>query len=137
MQTHELFHTLHQLSRQLTNKLNEVLKPMGLYGSQWAVIYVLNNNGSLTQKELCEYLFVEAPPMTRTIQRLVKQGFVRQVPGQDKREKHVQLTKAVLSEYPKWEKAVNDLNQTLVENLSPSQQEQLYLLQSNWLKQLL
>lgn len=137
MINHQLFHTLHQLSRHLTNKLNEALKPMGLYGSQWAVLFVLKRQGSLTQKELCEYLFVEAPPMTRTIQRLVKQGYVRQVPGHDKREKYIQLTSEALKEYPKWEKAVNTANEQLLTSLPKSSQEQLFLLQNNWLQQLL
>lgn len=133
----QLFHTLHQLSRHLTNKLNETLKPLGLYGSQWAVIFVLNKKGSLTQKELCDYLFVEAPPMTRTIQRLVKQGYVKQVPGQDKREKHIQLTDEALREYPKWEQAVNKMNHDLLKYLSETSQEELFTLQNNWLQQLL
>ena len=137
MFSHELIHTLHQLSRHLTNELNEVLKPLGLYGSQWAVIFVLKKKGSLTQKELCDYLFVEAPPMTRTIQRLVKQGYVRQVPGQDKREKHVELTAEALQEYPKWETAVIETNQTLLKNFPESSQEELYNLQNSWLKELL
>jgi MarR family transcriptional regulator for hemolysin len=137
MYSHELIHTLHQLSRQLTNKLNEVLKPLGLYGSQWAVIFVLKKKGSLTQKELCDYLFVEAPPMTRTIQRLVKQGYVRQVPGQDKREKYVQLTDEALKEFPKWEHAVTELNQSLLKHLPESSQEELFKLQNSWLKELL
>ena len=137
MYTHNLFHTLHQLSRHLTNKLNEVLKPMGLYGSQWAVIYVLKTKGSLTQKELSEYLFVEAPPMTRTIQRLVKQGYVRQVPGKDKRQKHIQLTEQALNQYPAWEQAVTEHNQTLLKEFPETSQEQLLELQTTWLNQLL
>ncbi|OIK09552.1 MarR family transcriptional regulator [Bacillus sp. MUM 116] len=137
MLSHDLIHTLHQLSRHLTNKLNEVLKPMGLYGSQWAVIFVLKTKGSLTQKELCDYLFVEAPPMTRTIQRLVKQGYVRQVPGEDKREKHIQLTDAALNEFPNWERAVTDLNKTLLKHLPEASQEELCEIQMNWLHKLL
>jgi DNA-binding MarR family transcriptional regulator len=137
MHSHDLFHSLHQLSRHLTNKLNEVLKPMGLYGSQWAVIYVLKKRDSLTQKELCDYLFVEAPPMTRTIQRLVKQGYVRQVPGQDKREKHIQLTDEALKQYPNWEQAVTELNQTLLSQLPKTSQEELFNLQNYWLNKLL
>lgn len=137
MYTHDLFHTLHQLSRHLTNKLNEALKPLGLYGSQWAVIYVLNKKGSLTQKELSEYLFVEAPPMTRTIQRLVKQGYVRQIQGQDKREKHIQLTDQALNQYPAWEQAVTELNQSLLKQFPETSQEQLLQLQTTWLNQLL
>ncbi|WP_342432794.1 MarR family transcriptional regulator [Neobacillus sp. FSL H8-0543] len=132
--SHELFHTLHQLSRKLTNKLNEALKPFGLFSAQWSVIFVLKTKGSLTQKELCEYLFVEAPPMTRTIQRLVKQGFVKQVQGKDKREKHIQLTEAALNDFPKWERAVFETNQTLLNGLPETSQVELLNLQTSWLK---
>jgi MarR family transcriptional regulator, transcriptional regulator for hemolysin len=134
--SHELFHTLHQLSRKLTNKLNEALKPFGLYSAQWSVIFVLKTKGSLTQKELCEYLFVEAPPMTRTIQRLVKQGFVKQVQGKDKREKHVQLTDAAIQDFPKWEHAVFENNKALLNGLPEISQEELLTLQTTWLKEL-
>jgi MarR family transcriptional regulator for hemolysin len=137
MNSHELFHTLHQLSRHLTNTLNEALKPLGLYGSQWSVIFVLKTKGSLTQKELCEYLFVEAPPMTRTIQRLVKQGYVSQVPGKDKREKLIQLTDVSLKMFPEWEKAVLENNQSLLKHLPETSQEELLHLQKIWLQQLL
>ncbi|MEH7439039.1 MarR family transcriptional regulator [Neobacillus drentensis] len=137
MITHDLFHTLHQLSRHLTNKLNEALKPMGLYGSQWAVIFVLQTKGSLTQRELCDYLFVEAPPMTRTIQRLVKQGYVRQVSGKDKRAKYIELTEEALRLYPEWESVVNEVNQSLLQHFPLTSQEELLSLQSSWLKQLL
>jgi len=134
---HALFHTLHQLSRQLTNQLNEALKPLGLYSSQWSVIFVLHTKGSITQKELCEYLFVEAPPMTRTIQRLVKQGYVSQIPGKDKREKYIQLTDEAVKEFPKWEHAVSDCNQALLSNFPQSSQQELARLQGIWLKELL
>lgn len=137
MNSHELFHTLHQLSRHLTNTLNETLKPLGLYGSQWSVIFVLKTKGSLTQKELCDYLFVEAPPMTRTIQRLVKQGYVRQVPGKDKREKLIQLTDLALKMFPEWERTVMETNQSLLKHLPETSQEELFQLQKSWLQQLL
>ncbi|MFL6555799.1 MAG: MarR family winged helix-turn-helix transcriptional regulator [Bacillus sp. (in: firmicutes)] len=137
MNSHGLFHTLHQLSRHLTNTLNEALKPLGLYGSQWSVIYVLKTKGSLTQKELCDYLFVEAPPMTRTIQRLVKQGYVSQVPGKDKREKLIRLTDLALTSYPEWERTVVETNQSLLMHLPEQSQEELFQLQRSWLQQLL
>ncbi|MFP5112847.1 MarR family winged helix-turn-helix transcriptional regulator [Bacillaceae bacterium C204] len=137
MNSHELFHTLHQLSRHLTNTLNEALKPLGLYGAQWSVIFVLKTKGSLTQKELCDYLFVEAPPMTRTIQRLVKQGYVRQVPGKDKREKLIQLTDLALTMFPEWERTVLETNQSLLKHLPEQTQEELFHFQKGWLAQLL
>jgi len=137
MNSHELFHTLHQLSRHLTNTLNEALKPLGLYGSQWSVIFVLKSKGSLSQKELCDYLFVEAPPMTRTIQRLVKQGYVRQVPGKDKREKLIQLTDVALKMFPEWERRVFETNQSILKHFPETSQEELLNLQKSWLQQLL
>jgi MarR family transcriptional regulator, transcriptional regulator for hemolysin len=134
--SHALFHTLHQLSRNLTNQINEVLKPFGLYSAQWAVIFVLKTKGTLTQKELCNYLSVEAPPMTRTIQRLVKQGYVHQIQGSDKREKYIQLTEKALEQYPTWEKSVNELNQSLLRGLPETEQATLLNLLNMWLLQL-
>lgn len=136
MEKHELIHTLHQLSRQIMNRLNEVLKQHGLYHAQWSVIFTLKNKGSLTQKQLCEYLSIEAPPLTRTIQRLVKLDYVRQVQGQDRREKHIVLTEKALKEYPTWEKAVLDMNQTLLQPLSNTSQQEIYELLHTWIKQL-
>lgn len=137
MTNHALFHTLHQLSRQLTNRLNDALKPFGLYSAQWSVLFVLHTKGSLTQKELSEYLFVEAPPMTRTIQRLVKQGYVKQIPGKDKREKYIQLTEEAEKEFAKWEHAVSECNNDLLKKFPETSQQELLKLQSVWLKQLL
>ena len=57
MNNQELIHSLHQISRYLTNKVNEALKQHGLYSAQWAVIFVLKKKGSMTQKELC-HVFV-------------------------------------------------------------------------------
>ena len=123
---HDLFHLIHQLSRQLHKSLNEALQPFSLYSAQWSVLFVLKMKGTLTQSELCDYLSVEAPPMTRTIQRLIKQGYVKQIPGkEDKRVKHIVLTEQALSEYPKWEKAVLKMNESLLAHFSKSQQEEL------------
>ncbi len=130
MNSFELFHSLHQLSRLLTNKVNEELKAFGLYSAQWSVLYVLNAKQSLTQKDLCKYLSVEAPPMTRTIQRLVKQGYVKQIPGEDKREKYIELTETALKEYPKWEAAIFRTNNDLLDHFpEPSQKELFHLIQ--------
>ncbi|OZI10976.1 MarR family transcriptional regulator [Bacillaceae bacterium SAS-127] len=133
MNSHFLFHSLHQLSRQLTKRVNTVLQPYGLYSAQWSVLYVLKEKGNLTQTELCDYLAVEAPPMTRTIQRLVKQGYVKQVPGDDKRVKIIMLTEQTEKEYPIWEKEILAANQELLANFPEEQQKHLYLLTSDLL----
>ncbi|MBM4765069.1 MarR family transcriptional regulator [Bacillus sp. B15-48] len=133
MNSHVLFHSVHQLSRQLAKHLNVALEPFGLYNAQWSVMYVLNENGTLTQRELCEYLGVEAPPMTRTIQRLSKQGYIEYVVGQDKRKKYIKLTEKAVKEYPLWEKAIMEANEKLLSSFPKSSQEALLTLVSTWL----
>jgi MarR family transcriptional regulator, transcriptional regulator for hemolysin len=136
MNTHEIFHTINQLSRYLTNRINEELKPLGIYSSQWTVIYVLKTKGSLTQKEICKYLAIEAPPMTRTIQRLLTQGYVKQIQGKDKREKYIQLTEVALEKYPTWEAATLQVNDSLLSALPSHSHEELSQQLKGWYKQL-
>jgi DNA-binding MarR family transcriptional regulator len=131
---HKFFHSIHQLSRYLTKETNKALQPFGLFSAQWSVIYVLKMKGSLTQRELCDYLSVEAPPLTRNVQRLVKEGYVRQVPGMDKRMKFIELTEKAQEEFPVWEKAVMETNQLLLRNFPMESQEKLEELVSDWLK---
>ncbi|WP_312889001.1 MarR family winged helix-turn-helix transcriptional regulator [Desertibacillus haloalkaliphilus] len=130
---HQLFHSLHQLSRFLTKRANQALQPFDLYSAQWSVIYALKMKGTLTQKELCEYLAVEAPPLTRNIQRLVKKGYVRQVSGEDKRQKKIELTEEALAEFPKWEQAIMSVNQELIANVPQQAEAQLEELLTGWL----
>jgi MarR family transcriptional regulator, transcriptional regulator for hemolysin len=135
--THELFHAVNQLSRRLTKHLNEALEPFGLYNAQWSVLYILREKGTLTQKQLSEYLAVEAPPMTRTIQRLLKQGLIQQTASrEDKRKKFISLTEKADAQFPVWEKAVLKKNEDLVKELPHPAQEDLKNMLSNWLKQI-
>ncbi|WP_421383717.1 MarR family winged helix-turn-helix transcriptional regulator [Bacillus salacetis] len=135
--THELFHAVNQLSRRLTKHLNEALEPYGLYSAQWSVLYILKEKGTLTQRELCEYLAVEAPPMTRTIQRLLKQGYIQQVSStEDKRKKFISLSSEAEAQFPIWEKAVLKKNEDLLNDLPLSTQEALRNIVTDWLKQI-
>lgn len=136
LNSHDIFHTINQLSRLHTNQLNEVLKPLGLYSAQWSVIFVLKTKGKMTQKGLSQYLSVEAPPMTRTIQRLEKQGYVMKTQGNDKRENYIQLTDKALIDYPKWETAILEFNDSFLSALTPHSQELLLSTLHLWLKKL-
>ena len=123
----ELFHTIHQLSRKLNKDLNGVLQSFSIYSGQWSVIYTLKQKGTMTQSELCEYLSIEAPPVTRMLQRLESEGFVNRVTGEDKRAKYIKLSERALQNYPVWEEAVLKRNKEIVEGFS-SKDELLSLL---------
>src|SRR5690606_19089662 len=133
---HTLFHAVHQLSRQLTKYVNETLEPFGLFSAQWSVLFVLKTKGTMSQSELCEYLSVEAPPMTRNNEKLVKLNLVRHVLCSDKRTKQIELTEKALAEYPKWEQAIIRMNKRLVREFPPELQDQLHNLLNKWFKQL-
>ena len=129
----QLFHTVHQLSRELSKQLNTSLEPYGLYSGQWTVLFVLKEKGTMTQKELCEYLAVEAPPMTRMVQRLLKQGYIEQEAGEDKRKRYIRLTAASLREFPRWEAAVVQANERLVESMDKETMSTMQVALSDWL----
>ncbi|MCB5238295.1 MAG: MarR family transcriptional regulator [Niallia nealsonii] len=115
--THELFHSIQQLARQFTKHLNTALEPFDIYSSEWAILFVLKKNGPLTQKEIAEYLSIEAPPVTRTVKKLVEKKYVLQVKGEDKRTNKVFLTDVALQKYEEWEVAVLQANQELLAQL--------------------
>ncbi|MCP8969275.1 MarR family winged helix-turn-helix transcriptional regulator [Ectobacillus ponti] len=133
---HHLFHSVHQLSRELTRQVNEELQPLGIYSAQWSVLYVLHNVGPLTQSALCRHLAVEAPPMTRVVQRLVKQGYVQQVAGEDKRAKYVELTEAAVAAFPVWESAISRVHEKTLRQIPELLQQELSDSLQFWLRQL-
>lgn len=87
-----LIHELFQRSRLLSKDLNHVLKEHGLFAAQWTVIYCVYQHGEMTLTQIWKYLNVEAPTITRTVNRLEEMGWLVTREGKDRREKFVSLT---------------------------------------------
>jgi len=87
-----LIHLLNQTVRLLNKRTNETLQEFGLFHSQWTILYCLQKKGSMTQTEICKYLNVEPPTVTRTIRKLEENGWVFRTKGQDKRENMIGLS---------------------------------------------
>lgn len=98
-------HTVNRTARKFSKYLNELLDPLGLFSSQWGVILCLHDRGSCSQTELCEYLSVEAPTMTRTLARLEKIGYVERRRAKDRRAYHVSLTPHAMEMLGVWTQA--------------------------------
>lgn len=107
MERNNVFHIINQTSRQISKSFNEQLVPKGLYMAQWAVIRYIMRKGPSTQKQICDYLHVEAPTMTRTLNRMEELGLVEKTESLDRRSKIIRLTKQAAENYPKWEKEVD------------------------------
>lgn len=120
---HDFFHQFFQVNRQLSKNINECLTPLGLYSAQWTIIYYLKHHGSSTQAEICKYLNVEAPTMTRTVSRLEKKGLIERTRGKDKREKRLQLTDDALSQFQLWKEHIERFEACVLKGISVREQK--------------
>lgn len=120
-----LFHEIHQKSRLSIKEVNEALKEFELYSSQWSILFCLKQFGSMTQKEIWQYLNVEAPTVTRTIVRLEESGWINRREGTDKRERIVQLSSLAEQKVPEIEKRIRHVEEKLLSKLSDEEQDQL------------
>ncbi|WP_298829375.1 MarR family transcriptional regulator [uncultured Planococcus sp.] len=123
-----LFHEIHQKSRLSIKEVNEALKEFELYSSQWSILFCLKQFGSMTQKEIWQYMNVEAPTVTRTIVRLEESGWIFRREGQDKRERIVQLSTFAEQKMPAIENRIRQAEERLVSGLSNEEQDQLIVL---------
>lgn len=117
------FHHNLQFSRTFTKKLNEQLAKVDLFHSQWMIIYYLKQYGSSTLVEISNYLDVEKPTVTRTVNRLEERELIEQIPGKDKRERRIQLTDLGEKTYLKARKAVEEFELQLLEGLPEEDRE--------------
>lgn len=79
--------------RGLRARLDRVLQNHGLRLGQYQVLRVLWDHDGLTPRELADRLDVEMPTVTRTVQRMVRDGLVRrEAHGTDARSIRIRLT---------------------------------------------
>ena len=89
-------------SRLYLKRINEKLIPTGITGSQWSIIRLLSH-GSLTQREICASLSIEASSVSTMIHSLELDGWVkRSIDEHDKREKKVDLSDKARSQLTTW-----------------------------------
>lgn len=102
-----LIHELFQRSRLLSKDLNHALKEHGLFAAQWTVIYCVYQHGEMTLTQIWKYLNVEAPTITRTVNRLEEMGWLVTREGKDRREKFVSLTENAILQ-------LSDIKETII-----------------------
>jgi len=116
-------HNINQLARSFNKKLNERISSLGLYTSQWGIVLFLHKKKECTQVELCKYLGVEAPTITRTLARMEEMGLVIRTEGKDKRERHIKLTEKACEMFPTWQQAAESVEVEAVNSISEEELE--------------
>ena len=117
-------HNVNQLARSFTKKLNEKISPLGLYSSQWGIVLYLHKKKQCTQIELCKYMGVEAPTITRTLVRMEEMGLVIRTEGKDKRERNIELTEKSNEMFTQWYDAAISIELEAINNISKEEMEQ-------------
>ena len=75
--------------------MESVLRPYDLGSTQWYVLYLLANDGPVSQRDLTRMLEIERATLSGVISALVRKGLIDQTPDPgDQRQKVLQLTTA-------------------------------------------
>jgi DNA-binding MarR family transcriptional regulator len=81
MKTESFLQVFTHLARRVREDLGQQLQHFGVYsGQQYLLELLWTTPDGLTVGEIAERLAVEAPSITRTVQRMARQGFVEKHP---------------------------------------------------------
>ncbi|MEK5037816.1 MarR family winged helix-turn-helix transcriptional regulator [Sporosarcina sp. FSL K6-3457] len=117
-----LFHDIFQKTRLLSKELNLVLKKYDLFAAQWTVLYCVHLQDDMTLTDICKYLNVEAPTVTRTVNRLETLGWLTTQEGQDRREKIVRLSEEAIVKFPEIKASIIQFENEFLQGLSNDEQ---------------
>jgi DNA-binding MarR family transcriptional regulator len=109
--------SLRRAARAVTRLYDQELRASGLKSTQFTLLMALRTAGNITQGQLGEILALDSTTLTRTLRILLRQGAIRAVPGQDRRERHLSLTAEGRQRFhrarPDWERAQRRLKSSL------------------------
>jgi DNA-binding MarR family transcriptional regulator len=100
-------------SRALTQLYEQALRPLGLRATQFTILQVLALAEEVTQGQLGEMLAMDSTSLTRTLAIMVRQGWIAERRGEDRRERRLRLSGAGEAQLslalPVWEKVQSRL----------------------------
>jgi DNA-binding MarR family transcriptional regulator len=104
-------------SRALTQLYEEAIRPFGLRASQLSILQVLSRAGEVSQGQLGQMLAMDSTSLTRTLAIMIRQGWVAEHRGKDKRERRLRLAKSgeklLQRTLPIWDKVQSKLRRQL------------------------
>jgi len=100
---------LRRTARVVTRLYDEILRPSGLKGTQFALLSVVRELGPVSVGELGEAMGMDRTTVTRNVGLLRREKLVLFEPGQDRRTRLVRLTplgrSTLQKAIPYWEEA--------------------------------
>ena len=100
---------LRRASRTVTRLYDEQLRAAGLTTAQFTLLQVLSEAGPMTQGRLGRILVLDSTTLSRTLRPLERKRWIRRRPGDDRRERRIELTGAGRARFeqalPAWNRA--------------------------------
>ncbi|WP_010585750.1 MarR family winged helix-turn-helix transcriptional regulator [Schlesneria paludicola] len=100
---------LRLLNRVITKLYDDALRPLGVKLSQGNILAVTAKLGVARPTEVCDILELDASTLSRTVERMVANGWLEILPGEDGRHHPFRLTQEgtqlMEKAIPAWEKA--------------------------------
>jgi DNA-binding MarR family transcriptional regulator len=85
--------SLRRASRALSQLYEDALRPLGLRATQFTVLQSLSLAGEMTQGVLGQMLAMDSTTLTRTLEIMVRRGWIEKRRGEDRREWRIRLSK--------------------------------------------
>lgn len=108
------------LNRVITNLYDEALRPLGVKLSQGNVLAVAAKLGVARPAEVCDILELDASTLSRTVDRMVENGWLEILPDEDGRSHPFRLTeqgkRLMQKAIPAWESAQAEAKKLLGED---------------------
>jgi DNA-binding MarR family transcriptional regulator len=106
-------------SRVLTQLYDDAMRPLGSRMTQFSILQALSLTGPKLQGDLAEFLALDHTTLTRAVQLLRRQGWVKASRGKDGRERCLSLSKAGEGELerlqPAWKAVQKEVHSMLGE----------------------
>ena|ERR1700740_625009 len=87
-------HKLRQLSRAVTRLYDAYVAATGLKNTQYSLLSHVVQLGPIRPSDLAQRMRLDASTLTRNLQPLLAQGWLRQGPGEDARSRLIEATHA-------------------------------------------
>ncbi len=110
---------LRRATRAVTRMYNHALRADGLEITQFTLLMALNLTGETTQGKLGKLLALDSTTLTRTLKLVKERGWVKAMPGEDRRQRRLTLTPSgkekLQRSMPHWKQAQDTLQSALGE----------------------
>ncbi len=85
--------SFNKVAKNLAEILNSQLIKKGITYSQWIAMYLINEYGEISQKDLANLMGVKEPTITGLVEKLERAGYVKRMLNQeDKRKNKLSIT---------------------------------------------